>query len=188
VLATFTVLYDANVLYPSTLRSLLMYLALSGLYRARWTDRIHEEWIRSLLRARPDIKPEALARTRVLMDKHADDALITNYEELIAGLRLPDPDDRHVLAAAIRGHVDVIVTYNEKDFPSEVLKPYALATQHPDVFIAHLFDLDPYSVINAVHNQLKDLKNPPVTMESYLKRLELLKLPVTAAHLRGFPL
>src|SRR5277367_2343591 len=93
-----------------------MHLALTGLFRARWSADVHEEWISSLLRKRPDLTRDKLERTRRLMDQHARDALVTGYEDLIPGLRLPDPDDRHVLAAAIRSHADVIVTMNLRDF------------------------------------------------------------------------
>ena len=82
-----------------------MHLAMTGLFRARWTDQIHDEWIRNVLANRPDLKAEQLKRTRELMDAHALDCLVTGYEKLIAGLTLPDPDDRHVLAAAIRASV-----------------------------------------------------------------------------------
>ncbi|MBC8122315.1 MAG: PIN domain-containing protein [Gemmatimonadaceae bacterium] len=102
-MAAFTALYDANVLYPAELRNLLMHLASMGLFRAKWSADIHEEWMSSLLKNRPDLTRFKLERTRMLMYKHAVDALVDGYEDLIPGLRLPDPDDRHVLAAAIRG-------------------------------------------------------------------------------------
>ena len=76
-----TAFYDASVLYPSELRNLLMHLALTGLFRARWSAGVHEEWIRALLRRRPDLCREKLERTRMLMDKHAEGALVTGYEE-----------------------------------------------------------------------------------------------------------
>jgi predicted nucleic acid-binding protein len=106
-----------------------------GLFQARWSRAVHEEWIRALLRKRPDLSREKLDRTRMLMDKHATDALVTGYEELIEGLNLPDPDDRHVLAAAIRGRANVIVTSNLKDFPEDALEPYGIEAQHPDEFV-----------------------------------------------------
>jgi hypothetical protein len=93
--ARFTAFYDANVLYPSELRNLLMHLALTGLFRATWSNGVHEEWIEALLRNRPDLTREKLERTRMLMNKHAADALVTGYEDLIDGLHLPDPGDRH---------------------------------------------------------------------------------------------
>ena len=104
-MAGFTAFY---VLYPSELRNLLMHLALIGLFSAKWPADVHEEWISNLLKKRPDRARDELERTRMLMDKHAVDALVTGYEDLIPGLQLPDPDDRHVLAAAIRGHADVV--------------------------------------------------------------------------------
>lgn len=114
-MAAFTVFYDANVLYPAELRNILMHLALAGLFRAKWSAAVHEEWMSSLLEKRPDLDRAKLERTRALMDKHAEDALVTGYEDLIPGLQLPDADDRHVLAAAIRGRADVIVTMNLRD-------------------------------------------------------------------------
>lgn len=130
-MATFTALYDACVLYPAPLRDLLMQLALTDLFRARWTDQIHDEWIRNVLENRPDLKPEQLERTRELMNAHVRDSLVTGYESLIENLELPDPDDRHVLAAAIRTRASVIVTFNLTDFPAEVLEPLGIESQHP---------------------------------------------------------
>lgn len=99
----FTALYDACVLFPAPVRDLLLHLAVTDQFRARWTDAIHEEWIRAVLNSRPDLSRKRLERTRRSMDAHVRDALITDFEDLIPTLTLPDPDDRHVLAAAIRG-------------------------------------------------------------------------------------
>jgi hypothetical protein len=106
-MATFAAFYDANVLYPAELRNFLMHLAMTGLFRAKWSAEVHEEWIRNLLISRPELTRMQLERTRDLMDKHALDALVTGYEDLIPGVQLPDPGDRHVLAVAIRGRADV---------------------------------------------------------------------------------
>ena len=125
----FTAFYDASVLYPSELRNLLMHLALTGLFRAKWSAAVHEEWIRALLRHRPDLSRKKLERTRMLMDRHAADALVTGYEDLIDDLHLPDPHDRHVLAAAIRGGAHVIVTANLRDFPAKILGQFGIEPQ-----------------------------------------------------------
>jgi len=93
----FTAFLDANVLYPAELRSFLMFLAVPGIFRARWSDDVHEEWISNLLERRPDLTRAQLERTRQLMDKHAPDALVTGYRQLVPALTLPDPNDRHVL-------------------------------------------------------------------------------------------
>jgi predicted nucleic acid-binding protein len=185
-LAAYTAIYDACALYPAPLRDLLMHLARTDLFRAKWTDAIHEEWIRSVLANRPELVREQLERTRALMNAHVRDCLVTDYESLIPGLALPDPDDRHVLAAAIRGRADVIVTYNLADFPADYLGRYGIEAQHPDEFITHLLSLDEASVIRAVKRLREGLRRPPVSAEDYLATLEHQSLPVTVAWLRPF--
>ncbi|KQU71103.1 MULTISPECIES: PIN domain-containing protein [unclassified Rhizobacter] len=167
----FTVVYDACVLYPAPLRDLLVRLGLSGCFRARWSAQIHDEWRRNLLRNRPDLTSMQVERTSGLMDRAIPDALVSGHEHLVAGLHLPDPDDRHVLAAAIRCHASVIVTFNEKDFPHEALFQLGIEAQHPDVFIDNLFDLDPAVVIGAAQRQRAQLKAPPIDVDLYLEIL-----------------
>jgi predicted nucleic acid-binding protein len=113
----FTVLFDACVLYSAPLRDLLIELASKGMFRGRWTNRIHDEWIRSLLKNRPDLKADQLERTRNLMNQRVLDCLVNDYVDLIHGIILPDEQDVHVLAAAIKAQAQIIVTYNIKDFP-----------------------------------------------------------------------
>lgn len=186
IVGSFTALYDACVLYPAPLRDLLMHLALTDLFRAKWTDAIHEEWMRSVLANRPDLSREQLERTRVLMNSHVRDCLVTDYEDLIPILALPDPDDRHVLAAAIRAGADVIVTYNTADFPSQTLAKWGIEAQHPDAFLMHLFDLAPQVVCAAAKRQRESLKNPPKTAEEFIATFERQGLPQTANEFRRF--
>lgn len=89
MIANFTALYDACVLFPAPLRDLLMQLALSDLFRARWTDQIHDEWIRNVLKTRPDLSLMQLTRTKELMNSHVRDCLVTGYKDLIPSLQLP---------------------------------------------------------------------------------------------------
>lgn len=182
----FTVVYDANVLYPAPLRDFLMHLALTGIYRARWTDEIHEEWKRNLLHNRPDLTLEQLDRTSSIMDRAVPDALVTGYESLCSALELPDPDDRHVLAAAIKCGASVIVTFNLKDFPPDVLEPFEIEAMHPDDFIADLFDLDQAAVLQAAQAQRASLKNPPHTARQFLERLSLQGLTQSVKLLSGY--
>ncbi|UVM37279.1 PIN domain-containing protein [Pseudomonas sp. B21-017] len=167
----FTAVYDACVLYPAPLRDFLMWLALSGRFRARWSLEIHNEWKRNLLKNRPDLTTEQLDRTSDLMDQAIPDACVYGYERLIEGLTLPDVDDRHVLAAAIRCNASVIVTFNQKDFPDETLGPFGIEAQHPDEFVDNLFDLDPAAVVAAAQRQRKQLKTPPMDVSTYLELL-----------------
>lgn len=134
-MSSFTVVYDANVLYPSMLRDVLIRLANTGIFQARWTDTILDEVFDNLQTNRPDLDPNRLARTRTLMCEAVDDFLVTGHEDLISALHLPDPDDRHVLAAAIRCSAQVIVTENKRDFPESELKKYDVEVQSADEFL-----------------------------------------------------
>ncbi|ABR91004.1 Uncharacterized conserved protein [Janthinobacterium sp. Marseille] len=167
----FTVVYDACTLYPAPLRDLLMHLALSDLFRARWSNMIHDEWIRNVHANRPDLSLERLERTRAHMNHAVRDCVVTGFEYMIPSINLPDPDDRHVVAAAIHSGASLIITFNLKDFPDEALKPYNLAAQHPDDFIVDLLDLHPAGVLEAAASHRRSLKSPPKTADEYLDTL-----------------
>jgi hypothetical protein len=178
------VLYDACVLYAAPLRDLLMQLALTDLYQARWTEQIHEEWIRNVLANHPEIQPASLARCRQLMNEHVADCLVEGYEALIPTLELPDPDDRHVLAAAIHAEAQVVLTFNLSDFPSQVLKQYHIEAVHPDRFVTRLLDQYSDSVFEAMRLHRLSLKNPKKTAVEYLATLERCQLPLAAERVR----
>lgn len=137
--------------------------------------------MRSVLQRRPDLKPEQLARTRELMDASVPDCLVTGFKGIVEQLELPDPHDRHVLAAAIRCQAGVIVTYNLRDFPWDVLDPYGIAAQHPDEFVSHLFDLSPAAVTAAVRDQRLALARPALSVRELLDTFLALGLAGTVA-------
>lgn len=118
------------------------------------------------------------------MNLHAEACLVTGYEKIIPALSLPDPDDRHVLAAAIRSSASVIVTYNLKDFPNENIKEYGIEAQHPDTFLLHLLDLSPTIVCSAIQRLRLSLKNPPIEKEKYLEILKRQSLLQTVGKLK----
>jgi len=167
----FTVVFDACVLYPAPLRDMLMWLGLSGRFRPRWSADIHMEWKRNLLRNRPDLTQAQLDRTSELMDLAFPDGTVSGYRPLIEGLWLPDPDDRHVLAAAIRCGAGTIVTFNERDFPARALSTFGIEAQHPDGFIVDLLSLDAAAVLHAVQQHRASLRNPPLSVPLYLETL-----------------
>lgn len=185
-MGNFAVVYDACVLYPAPLRDFLMHLALADLFRAKWTDTIHDEWIRSLLASRPDLNAAQLYRTRDLMNAHVRDCLVTGYEELVPSIQLPDESDRHVVAAAIVASASTIVTFNVRDFPASELSKYDIEAQHPDDFMNHQFGLSPPAVCGAARRHRASLKNPPKSTDEYLATLERQGLPQTVAKLRAF--
>ena len=170
---------DASVLYPAPLRDLLLELAVSDLFRAKWSQAVHEEWIRALLRNRPDLTAERLERTRRLMDAHVRDAVVTGFEELLPGIQLPDPDDSHVVAAAVRAGADLIVTANLKDFPDSALARHDLVAEHPDVFLANLCARVPPLFLKAAQRVRSRLRNPPVSRREHLTVLRRIGLSAT---------
>lgn len=180
----FVVVYDACVLYPAPLRDLLLRIALSGMVRARWTDTILDECFRNIAEQRADLSPEALARTRVLMCDAVPDCLVTNFEPLIASITLPDKNDEHVLAAAIRCGAQAIVTFNTKDFPDEALAPFGMEAKHPDEFVLDAIGLQPGIVLRVVAQQADDLKSPPVSLGHLLDTLRAGGLEQSVALLR----
>jgi hypothetical protein len=181
---SFRAFLDASVLYPVSLRHLLMRLTLARLFQARWSADVHEEWIRSVLRDNPHVPAARLHDLRNAMDERAQDAVVSGYEGLIETLTLPDPNDRHVLAAAIVGGASIIVTCNLRDFPDSALDPHNIEARHPDVFIRQLLDLAPDVVIDAVRKQQASLINPPVPMPDLLSLFEKLGLVGTVFEIR----
>jgi len=181
----FVVLYDACVLFPAPLRDILLRIAVTGIVRARWTERILDECFRNIAEQRPDLKPNALTRTRKLMNEAVPDCLVEGFEDLVEGLRLPDPNDRHVLAAAIRAGAQAIVTFNLRDFPRDHLAPFWVEAIHPDDFVVDLIDLAPGVVTNVVAEQAAALRNPPRTIAEMLDTLRDQGLPQAVAKLRA---
>lgn len=169
---TITAVLDANVLYAAPLRNYFLQLASLGVYAPLWTDMIQNEWARSLLKARPDLNRTSIEARQQLMDKVFLQSRVTNYESTIEALSLPDPDDRHVLAAAIKGKAQVIVTANLKDFPANILARYHIRAEHPDDFVLECIDHEKEKAIAALKNQVKDLQNPPLTVEKVLENLK----------------
>ena len=155
------VLYDACVLYPSPLRDLLIRVAIEDLVIASWSERILDEVFRSLQRDRPDLDPTRLARTRQRMCAAVLDCVVEGYEDLEAAISLPGPDDRHVVAAAVRAGAGTIVTFNLRDFPTSELVRHGIIALHPDVFAMELLARSPAVVLDVLAGQAGDLKNPP---------------------------
>jgi len=168
----FTVVLDACVLYPAPIRDILLSLAAEGLFTAKWSDIIQEEWLRNLLKKRPDLKKEQLNQTIKAMNLAFPDANVENFEELIPSIKLKDKDDRHVVACAIRCYADLIVTFNIKDFPTKELSKYDIEVQNPDELISNLIDINPELVCKAFNKMIKRLKNPKKTRDEVLIALK----------------
>jgi len=174
---------DACVLYPAALRDVLLWLAAESAYRPRWTDTLHEEWMRAVLADRPDLTRGQLERTRSLMNQVAPESLVEGYEKHVSSLALPDQDDRHVLAAAIAAKASVIVTFNLSDFPKAVLAPFRVRALHPDTFLVSLLRKEPAAFLEGLRKHRASLRRPPKTREEYLEALRRAGLVALVARL-----
>jgi len=179
----FVALYDANVLYPGSLRDLLVRLGQSGLFQAKWTEQILDETFEAIARDQPELEGK-LTRTRRLMNEAIADVMVTGYEPLIPSLDLPDPDDRHVLAAAIVCNAQIIVTANLRHFPDAGLERFNIEAQSPDEFVINLIELAPALVVNIMKDQALALTRPKTTFEELLERLRGAGLPRATAAIR----
>lgn len=179
----FTAILDANVLYPQLIRDTLLSLAVADLYHARWSQAIHDEWTRNLVKDRPELTARLPAVVE-LINTSVPDCLVTNYEKLVTSIELPDPDDRHVVAAAIVGHADAIITFNTKDFPAAVLQPYGIEVQHPDEFLMNQLQLQKIPALSAIKNMRARWTNPARSAQDLITAFEMRGLPMTAVLLR----
>ncbi|NHE56685.1 PIN domain-containing protein [Cyclobacterium plantarum] len=167
----FIAVLDACVLYPAPLRDLLLSFADCGQYKPKWSAEIQEEWSRNLLLNRPDLKKQQLQLTVESMNLAFPDSNVEKYGSFISGIILPDPDDRHVIAAAIGSKANVIVTFNLKDFPGSIEDEYGIEIQHPDDFLTNVYELHPVKAKEAFRKMVKRLKNPPKTYTEVLDTL-----------------
>ncbi|MEU8897086.1 PIN domain-containing protein [Nocardia sp. NPDC048505] len=177
-------LYDANVLYGNTLRDMMIRLAQSDLVEARWTDMILDEALGSVARKYPDIPQAKLDRVRRLTVDAVPKCLVKGFEPLIEKLELPDPDDRHVLAAAITAGAKTIVTFNLADFPADSLSEWSVTAKSPDSFLVDLIDRDDQIVWACVLQIAASHRNPPETTGDVLNNLERAGLFESVALLR----
>jgi predicted nucleic acid-binding protein len=169
---------DACVIFPTVLREILLGVAARGLYEPLWSDRILREWALALRKFGPGAEAEALAGRAVMLDRFPR-ALVAEQPAIEARLVLPDENDRHVLAVAIAGHADAIITFNAADFPRHILAEEGIARRDPDGFLWELWSHHPEkvaAVVADVHATAERLSGGPLDLRALLKRAKLPKL------------
>jgi predicted nucleic acid-binding protein len=168
-LSNFYALLDANVLYNASVRDTLLRAFEENLYRAYWSSEILDEATRNLI-ADGRMTPLSAQTFESLLHTYFPEAFVSGYSPLIQGIG-NDPKDRHVVAAAIQAHAQVIVTFNLRHFPSHILSPFGIDAQHPDVFLQYLYELHPTTMIRIIKEQAADLTRPPKPLETVLHTL-----------------
>lgn len=160
---------DACVLYPFHLRNIIVQAAVDRLTEARWTNRIHDEWMRNLIANHPSLSIERLRVTRRLMDDALPAAMVNDFETHIPKVVIPDPDDRHVVAAGIAARATVIVTWNAKHFPSDVLAKFGLRRETPDVYLSAIFRQAPDLLVGSLANARGNLSKSDVSAIEFVE-------------------
>jgi predicted nucleic acid-binding protein len=177
----FIAVLDTNVIYPVIIRDLLFWFAYYELYTPKWSDNIFDEWRRVMTEKGVS---EAEANTRIEKANLAfPDALVKNYKALISNLELPDEDDRHILAAAIKTNANIIVTNNIKDFPDAYLQSLGLSAKTADDFLTDIIDLNQEQAIAAFKEMVLNKKSPKIDEFGVLNQLRNAGLNETAGYL-----
>jgi predicted nucleic acid-binding protein len=169
---------DACVLYPTVLREILLGVAAKGLYEPLWSDRIVEEWTRATLKlgAAAQVQAEAEA---ALFRAAFPRGYVRAQPDIEQRLLLPDTNDRHVLAVAIAGHADCIVTFNAKDFPRHILAEEGIERRDPDGLLWQLWSFHPAevtAVVMQVHATAERMLGEAIPLKNLLKRAQLPRL------------
>ena len=177
--------FDACILYPFHLRNVIVQAAVDRLVHARWTDEIHDEWMRNLVANAPDLSVDRLDATKQLMTIALPDATVSGYEKHIETISLPDPGDRHVVAAAIEAKATHILTWNLRHFPARALKAHGLVCRTPDAFLADLYDQVPQLLLASLANARRNLSKSGLSAEEFVDVLREQGLTQLAKRLRG---
>jgi predicted nucleic acid-binding protein len=155
----FKCVLDTNVIYPLWTRDLLLWFAFYDLYTPQWSENICSEWMNVMLRK--GVNEEEAQKRADVINEAFPDALVENYSSLIDHLELPDVNDKHVLAAAIKTNANLIITNNLKDFPEDYLAKYGLKAKSPDDFFTDIIDLNPDIALTSFKKLVLNKKNPP---------------------------
>lgn len=179
----FKAVLDTNVIYPIVIRDLLFWFAFYELYTPKWSTTIFREWKDVMIRK--DITEEEAEKRVQKANSAFPDALVSNYESLIINLTLPDENDRHVLAAAIKSNADIIVTNNLKDFPKEYLNSFGVNAKSADDFLTDIIDLNPDIAIIAFKEMVLNRRNPNMDEFEVLESLRRVGLFDTANYIHA---
>ncbi len=165
----FSVLVDADVLYPVYLRDVLLRFAYAGVFQVHWTDQIIHEMAANIKKKVPESHHDRVDRTVAQMHQAFPEARVTGHENLISSMT-NHPKDRHVLAAAVQAGADVIVTSNVKDFSRSSCEPHNIDVQPPDDFLCYQWELrSPEYLTYILEDWASDLQNPSIPLETLLE-------------------
>ena len=171
---SFPAFFDTNVLYGALLNDFVLELADRGLFRPLWSEDVLTELTKNLVRNGEDAK---LVEKRVgTMRRYFADAMVIGYGDLVPTMT-NDVKDRHVLAAAVRGGAEVLVTFNTKDFPVESVETFDLEVVHPDDFLLDQLDLYHAPTLRTMVELVEGYDSPTMVMDDFLLALARAGVP-----------
>lgn len=179
---SFPAFFDTNVLYGALLNDLILELADRGLFRPLWSSDVLEELRRNLIVKRES--PTLVDKRISAMIDYFPDAMVDGYDDLIDAMTC-DPKDRHVLAAALRGGAEVLVTFNVKDFPAASVEHFDIDIVHPDDFLLDQLDLYRPATLRAIDDLVEGYDSPAMTTEDFLLALIRAQVPKFAEAARS---
>jgi predicted nucleic acid-binding protein len=171
---SFPAFFDTNVLYGALLNDFILELADRGLFRPLWSKDILFELAKNLMKNGED--PTLVEKRVGTMQRYFADAMVTGYDDMVPAMT-NDPRDRHVLAAAVRGGAEVLVTFNTKDFPAESVEPFDLDVVHPDDFLLDQLDLYYEPTLRALVDLVEGYDSPAMTVDDFLLALTRAGVP-----------
>lgn len=179
----FVAVYDSCVLFPRTMRDILVRVAAAGLVRAQWTEHIHDELRAKLVENYPDMADgQQIPKLIEFLTNSVPDCLVRGYEGLVDSFKLNDPNDGHVAAAAVKSGAQVIVTRDGRGFPQEFLDEHGLCLKDPDDFVADLIDLPRAGpIMHRIVSQMAE--DAHSTVDGIVTKLRRNRLILTAAKL-----
>ncbi|MFD8303234.1 PIN domain-containing protein [Streptomyces sp. NPDC059690] len=171
---TYSVLLDAGVLLPGYARNTLLHVAAQKAYRPLWTRQIWECALQLAISAHPQADPTALQSQMLVIQTTFDDAMVDGWEHLVSTMTNP-PHDRHVLAAAVAGNADGVVTTNMGSFPASARQPYGVALYSLDEFLVDQLSQHTGEVLSALMTQAARLRENAYVELSVEDILDILK-------------
>ncbi|MCL1837964.1 MAG: PIN domain-containing protein [Propionibacteriaceae bacterium] len=179
------VFLDACVLVPITLTNVILTAADYGLLQPCWSPEVIEEAVEAIMEIRLDLSEERIRRRFAAMNEAFEGARTSGNPAMLDGHSFPDPDDQHVVAAAVGAGAAVIVTANIRDFPKPLLAELGLAVMSPDELLLELLKAQTEAMVNVVTKVAAALRNPSKTPEDILEALTLAGAPGFAASVRS---
>lgn len=179
----FSCVLDTNIIYPIEIRDIIFWFAFYDLFTIKWSHHVFTEWVEVM--RRKNVSEKDIQQRIANANAAFPDAQVNNYEELIDNLDLPDPNDRHVLAAAIKTNASIIVTNNVKDFPQEYLSKFSIKAQTADEFLTDIIDLNPDVAIAAFRKMVLNRRKPDLDEFQVLDILRKRELKLTADYLHS---